>query len=191
MAFDSQNTYFNFPCFLLSCSLVHRVHCPINEFFLMSSFSNERHYEINQILFYSSLLLLICFHLKPHSVLSCIRFVGVPNLGYHKLLSRVSDLDMGVAQLFSAVISINLMECFEQNKISFQASPYVQEDGCMSGLSSLGVPGVPWHPQILAHQLTLNQGGRLCPHITTGTPGFSDLPTALQGVGCEFCDLLF
>ena len=26
-----------------------------------------------------------------------------------------------------------------------------------AGLSSLGVPGVPWHPQILAYQLTLSQ----------------------------------
>ena len=51
----------------------------------------------------------------------------------------------------------------------------------MSGLSSLGVPGVPWHTQILADQLTLFQpGGTDYAHlITTGTPGFSDLPTAL------------
>ena len=50
-----------------------------------------------------------------------------------------------------------------------------------SGLSSLGVPGVPWHTQILADQLTLFQpGGTDYAHlITTGTPGFSDLPTAL------------
>ena len=27
----------------------------------------------------------------------------------------------------------------------------------MKGLSSLGVPGVPWHPQFLADQLTLSQ----------------------------------
>ena len=26
-----------------------------------------------------------------------------------------------------------------------------------AGLSSLGVPGVPWHPQILADQLTLSR----------------------------------
>ena len=50
-----------------------------------------------------------------------------------------------------------------------------------AGVSSLGVPGVPWHTQILADQLTLFQPGgtdyaRL---ITTGTPGFLDLPTAL------------
>ena len=48
---------------------------------------------------------------------------------------------------------------------------------CISGLSSLGVPGVPgvpWHPQILADQLTLSQ-----PQNNSGTPGFSDLPTAL------------
>ena len=51
-----------------------------------------------------------------------------------------------------------------------------------SGVSSLGVPGVPWHPQILADQLILSQlGGTDYAHlITTGTPGFSDLPTALQ-----------
>ena len=49
-----------------------------------------------------------------------------------------------------------------------------------SGLSSLGVPGVPWHTQILADQLTLFQlGGTNYAHlITTGTPGFSDLPTS-------------
>ena len=52
-----------------------------------------------------------------------------------------------------------------------------------TGLSSLGVPGVPWHTQILADQLTLFQpGGTDYAHlITTGTPGFSDLPTALKG----------
>ena len=51
----------------------------------------------------------------------------------------------------------------------------------LAGLSSLGVPGVPWHTQILADQLTLFQpGGTDYAHlITTGTPGFSDLPTAL------------
>ena len=43
------------------------------------------------------------------------------------------------------------------------------------------MPGVPWHTQILADQLTLFQpGGTDCAHlITTGTPKFSDLPTAL------------
>ena len=51
-----------------------------------------------------------------------------------------------------------------------------------SGLSSLGVPSVPWHTQILADQLTLFQPGRTdyALLITTGTPGFSDLPTALN-----------
>ena len=47
-----------------------------------------------------------------------------------------------------------------------------------SDLSSLGVPGVPWHT---ADHLTLFQpGGINHAHlITTGTPGFSDLRTAL------------
>ena len=50
-----------------------------------------------------------------------------------------------------------------------------------AGLSFLGVPGVPWHTQILADQLTLFQPGGTdyAQLITTGTPGFSDLPTAL------------
>ena len=53
--------------------------------------------------------------------------------------------------------------------------------GFYAGPSSLGVPGVPGHTQILADQLTLFQsGGTDYAHlITTGTPGFSDLPTAL------------
>ena len=48
-------------------------------------------------------------------------------------------------------------------------------------LSSLGVPGVPWHTQIFADQLTLFQPGGTdyAQLITTGTPGFSELPTAL------------
>jgi hypothetical protein len=42
----------------------------------------------------------------------------------------------------------------------------------ITGLSSLGVPGVPWHTQILADQLTQFQpGGTDYAHlITTGTP---------------------
>ena len=46
----------------------------------------------------------------------------------------------------------------------------------------MGVPDVPWHTQILTDQLTLFQPGvtDYAYLITTGTPGFSDLPTALQ-----------
>ena len=49
-------------------------------------------------------------------------------------------------------------------------------------LWGLGVPGVPWHTQILADQLTQFQpGGTDYAHlIPTGTPGISDLPTALH-----------
>ena len=51
--------------------------------------------------------------------------------------------------------------------------------------ADLSSPGVPWHPQILADQLPLHQlGGADYAHhityvVTTGTAGFSDLPTAL------------
>ena len=58
---------------------------------------------------------------------------------------------------------------------------------CDPGLLSLGVPGVPgvpWHTQILADQLTLFQprGTDYAHLITTGTPGFSDLPMALSSL---------
>ena len=46
-----------------------------------------------------------------------------------------------------------------------------EEDvGADAGLSEQGVPGVPWHPQILAHQLTLSQpeGSNYAHHITKG-----------------------
>ena len=38
-----------------------------------------------------------------------------------------------------------------------------------------------WHPQILSDQLTLSQpeGANYAHHFTTGTSGFSDIPTAL------------
>ena len=53
--------------------------------------------------------------------------------------------------------------------------------GLLSLGPALGVAGGAMAPSDLAHQLTLSQpvGGQKCPHITTGTPGFSDLPTAL------------
>ena len=52
----------------------------------------------------------------------------------------------------------------------------------ITGVSSLGVPRVPWHTQILTDQLTLFQprGTDYAHLFTTGTPGFSDLPTALD-----------
>ena len=48
-------------------------------------------------------------------------------------------------------------------------------------MQALGVPGVPWHTQILIDQLTLFQpGGKDYAHlIIIGTPEFSDVPTAL------------
>ena len=70
------------------------------------------------------------------------------------------------------------------NKVNYRgtgSSLYLLGTETTAGLSSLGVPGVPWHTQYLADQLTLFQlGGTDYTHlITTGTPGFSDLPTAL------------
>ena len=65
----------------------------------------------------------------------------------------------------------------------------VQKVGSKPGLdASFTPPGVPslggaegaMAPQILADQLTLSQGGTNYANlISTGTPGFSDLPTTL------------
>ena len=53
------------------------------------------------------------------------------------------------------------------------------------------MPVVPWHPQILADQLTLSQpgGADYAHHINTGIPGFSDLPKDLtsEQVCFTFC----
>ena len=52
-----------------------------------------------------------------------------------------------------------------------------------TGLSSSAVPGLPWHPQILADQLTASQpeGADYAHHIILAPPdGFSDHPTALN-----------
>ena len=58
---------------------------------------------------------------------------------------------------------------------------FLTEEALSSGLLSLDVPNVPWNTQILADQLFQFQpGGTDYAHlITTGTPGFSDLPNAL------------
>ena len=58
-----------------------------------------------------------------------------------------------------------------------------------TGVVSLGVLGVPWQTQILADQLTLFQpvGTDYAHLISTGTPGFSDLPTALRSLKISGC----
>jgi hypothetical protein len=58
-------------------------------------------------------------------------------------------------------------------------SIYIYQQGCRPW----GVLA-RWHPQIFADQLTLSQPREadFSPLKNTGTPGFSDLPTALQYV---------
>ena len=54
---------------------------------------------------------------------------------------------------------------------------YNNEDCYVPGLSSLGVPG---HPDFGRSETLFQPGGTDYAHlITAGTPGFSDLPTAL------------
>ena len=55
-----------------------------------------------------------------------------------------------------------------------------QDKPIQSGVSSLGVPWVPRHPQILEDQLTLSEpGGAYYVHHINGTPRFLDLPRDL------------
>ena len=51
-----------------------------------------------------------------------------------------------------------------------------------AGLPEPGMPELPWHPQILTDHLILFQqvGADYAHHITTGTPGFLNLHTALD-----------
>ena len=60
-------------------------------------------------------------------------------------------------------------------------SKYQNESHSFARLSEPGVPGVPWHHQILADPLTLSQpGGVDYAHlITTGPNGFLHPATAL------------
>ena len=53
-----------------------------------------------------------------------------------------------------------------------------------TGLSSLGVPGVPWHTQVLADQLTLFQPrGTDNAHLSTiGTRGFIVVKSNLEEI---------
>ena len=71
-------------------------------------------------------------------------------------------------------------------------SMYQVEVPLVPGLSSLGVPGVPRHTQILADELTLFQplGTDYAHLITTGTPGVLDLPTPLLQATLKHLDLV-
>ena len=89
----------------------------------------------------------------------------------------------------SVIVSRLLEAGLKEPKSHFWCELHIFMQGsmkrCLSvGLPSLGVPGVPWHNQILADQLTLFQSGGTdnADLITTGTPGFSDLPTALSPI---------
>ena len=78
-------------------------------------------------------------------------------------------------------ISRRFLLLAKKNEGSYLSFTVMNDEYYFTGPSSLGVPGVPGHTQILADQLTLFQPGGTdyANLITTGTPGFSDLTTAL------------
>ena len=84
------------------------------------------------------------------------------------------DMSVSSASSYSAFVSVDLIKDIPDHLKSAHCCIEVRPVGP-------GVPGVPWHPQILKYQLTLYQPERAdyAHHINTGTPGFSDLPTAL------------
>ena len=78
-------------------------------------------------------------------------------------------------------IYIHLSKDCSSLKHSFQSLVLIIT---LSGVSSMAVPGVPWHTQIFADKLNLSQpgGADYAHHITTGIPGFSDPPPTLNGM---------
>ena len=78
--------------------------------------------------------------------------------------------------LYSVVVIVPSSFTCHINKTGFEIyglSPLLGRD--------VGAVG-SWPPKILVDQLTLSQpgGADYAHHINTGTPGFSDLPTALD-----------
>ena len=87
------------------------------------------------------------------------------------------DMSVSSASSYSAFVSVDLIKDIPDHLKSAHCCIEVRPVG--PGVP--GVPGVQWHPQMLADQFTLSQpgGADYAHHINTGTPGFSDLPTAL------------
>ena len=105
---------------------------------------------------------------KQH-MFSCHQFIKTSieqSFSNEEKLQNESDLNQTENRNFTIDINKSNKKPVEFSKPSLDA-----------GLSSPGVP-------ILADQLTLSQPGRAdyTHHITTGTPGFSDLPTALPDI---------
>ena len=96
------------------------------------------------------------------------------------ILFKTSDnIPIRKATCFTLLESKSNLSLFEKLLKRF-AKPCI-----FQGCRSRGVPGVPWHPQILTDQLTLAQP-RLCPPNNTGTPGFLNLSYGLAFFFCTF-----
>ena len=82
-------------------------------------------------------------------------------------------------RFFQFVFTALVASVVAEGNYSFHNSQSKSKADIFQGCCPWGCRGVPWHPQILADQLTLYQPDRLSP---IGIPGFSDLPTALQPI---------
>ena len=115
---------------------------------------------------------------KENHYLSCqLGEAGADNLEtFNKLI--VNDIAEGWTSFDDLPVLKNMSSA--QVEWKFRVRGYAHS----SAVGRPENPGVPVHTQILADQLTLFQpGGTDFAHlITTGTPGFSDLPTALHSI---------
>ena len=98
----------------------------------------------------------------------------------HRYYSRLPTTFRSEKQLASPYWNQNQIYPFFEKLLKRFAKPCT-----FQGCRSRGVPGVPWHPQILTDQLTLSQP-RLCPPNNTGTPGFLNLSYGLAFFFCTF-----
>ena len=126
--------------------------------------------------------------LLPKQLTTCPDFLNFSTCSLVKLVPSSTDPPELVIMLIKyrkyLFVSILTWEMLDLVKVYI---PIVTLQGCSKG----GGRGAAAPPQILADQLTLSQpGGTDYAHlITTGTPGFSDLPTALNRWSSDSFDI--
>ena len=107
-----------------------------------------------------------------------VDFKTIPVIDVSRIALTSSRPTAGDYQQVAASLAQALVGFIDTFSFSLSSTSYILE---WTRVSTLGVPGVPWNTQILADQLTMFQTGGTdyAQLITTGTSGFSDLPTAL------------
>ena len=124
------------------------------------------------------LRILICFHSRQFLYEYVFPWIPLHRSFQFLLLPMTKKRTLGKVQIE------RYLDSFPYTSLSLRC--------CCSRFCRLVGARVPIHPQILADHLTLHQpgGASYAHHITTGSPGFSDLPMALVHLllPIPFCD---